>query len=160
MIKIIFKLNVPDWQQTLPDGTPALGKLHPITILLFTYQYFLNQSWYFSKSFQIQDVIQTGTFMSNSHWLCWVCFLCCQDFLEHTNKQTFTTLGFIIIQFLQNVSCQKPFWDKARLSSLVNKRFGTLSASEPTIHKRVITIAITLWQKRCPFIFTCARTAF
>ena len=31
--------------------------------------------------------------------------------------------GFINLQFLQELSRQKPFWDKARLSSLVNKRF-------------------------------------
>ena len=27
-------------------------------------------------------------------------------------------------QFLQKPSCQKPYWDQARLSSLVNKQVG------------------------------------
>ena len=34
-----------------------------------------------------------------------------------------TTKGFIILQFLQKLSSQKSFWDKARLSSLYNKWF-------------------------------------
>ena len=43
-----------------------------------------------------------------------------------TNKELehITTKGFINLKFLQMLSHQKPFWDKARLSSLVNKRFG------------------------------------
>ena len=52
----------------------------------------------------------------------WLYFL-----LEHkqTNKQFehITTKGFIILQFLQKLSSQIPFWDEARLSSLVNKRY-------------------------------------
>ena len=42
------------------------------------------------------------------------------------------------------MSCQNPFWDEARLSSLVNKRFGTAPATpdlvnieEDTIHSKV-----------------------
>ena len=37
--------------------------------------------------------------------------------------------SFINLQVLQKLNSQKPFWDKARLSSLVNKRFGLDSAS-------------------------------
>ena len=41
-----------------------------------------------------------------------------------TNKQSehITTKYFITLQFLQNLSRQKFFWDEARLSSLVKKR--------------------------------------
>ena len=35
-----------------------------------------------------------------------------------------STKGFINLQFLQKLSSQKPFWDEARLSSLVNKRLA------------------------------------
>ena len=35
--------------------------------------------------------------------------------LKHITKK-----GFINLQFLQNFNSQKPFWDEARLSSLVN----------------------------------------
>ena len=34
------------------------------------------------------------------------------------------TNGFINLQFLQKLGSQKPFWDEARLFSLVNKRFA------------------------------------
>ena len=53
----------------------------------------------------------------------WLYFL-----LEHNqiNKQSkhITTKVFIKLQFLQKLSSQKSFWDEARLSSLVNKRFA------------------------------------
>ena len=45
--------------------------------------------------------------------------------LENTNKETlrwYQKNGLINLQFLQELSRQKPFWDEARLSSLVNKR--------------------------------------
>ena len=44
---------------------------------------------------------------------------------QPTNKQSkhITATGFINLQLLQKLSSQKLFWDKARLSSLVNKRF-------------------------------------
>ena len=47
-------------------------------------------------------------------------------FLGRTNKQLehITTKYLITIQFLQNLSRQKLFWDEARLYSLVNKRFA------------------------------------
>ena len=43
-------------------------------------------------------------------------------FLHH-NK------GFINLQFMQNMSCQTPCWDQARLSSLVNKQVKLLLTS-------------------------------
>ena len=47
------------------------------SILLNTYSCKCEVSWNFTEK--------------NSNWLCWVSILCCQDFLEYTNKQTFTT---------------------------------------------------------------------
>ena len=55
--------------------------------------------------------------------------------LEDTNKQTvrhIKTNGFINLQFLQELSRQKPFWDEVTLSSLVKKRFVTATASADT----------------------------
>ena len=52
---------------------------------------------------------------------------------KRTNKQTehIRTKGFINLQFLQKLSSQKPFWDEARLYSLVNKKFArTLTCKE------------------------------
>ena len=40
----------------------------------------------------------------------------------------FHSKGFINLQFLQKVGCQKPCWDQARLSSLVNKQVANMSA--------------------------------
>ena len=45
--------------------------------------------------------------------------------VPHHNK------GFINLQFLQELSCQKPCWDQARLSSLVNKQGGCSLSSCP-----------------------------
>ena len=45
----------------------------------------------------------------------WLLFL--GGYKQNTSKQK----GFISLQFLQKLSHQKPFKDKARLSSLVNK---------------------------------------
>ena len=51
---------------------------------------------------------------------------------EHnqTRKQSkhITAKGFTNLQFLKKFSSQKPFWDDARLSSLVNKWFERYSA--------------------------------
>ena len=56
------------------------------------------------------------------------------SFLEDTKKnkkinktkkklEQSTTKGFINMQFLQKLSCQKPFWDEARPSSVINIKF-------------------------------------
>ena len=54
---------------------------------------------------------------------------------KQTNKQLkyIKIKGFINLQFLQKLNRQKPFRDKARLSSLVNKKFApppTLPSSQ------------------------------
>ena len=56
-----------------------------------------------------------------------------------TNKhlKLITTKGFIILQFLQRLSSQKPFWEEARLSSLVNKGFFPVSRQTSFIQQRV-----------------------
>ena len=54
-------------------------------------------------------------------------------FYENTTKQkTVTTKVVIKLQFLQKLSRQKPFWDKARFSSLLNKRFNAATAPYAT----------------------------
>ena len=47
-------------------------------------------------------------------------------YFSHQNK------GFINHSFLQKVSCQKPYWDQARLPSLVNKQVA-LVADPPDV---------------------------
>ena len=37
------------------------------------------------------------------------------------------------LQFLQNLSCQKPFWDQARLPSLVKKQVAVETAVEAAV---------------------------
>ena len=54
-----------------------------------------------------------------SHWLGWVCPICL--FSAINDKK-----GFINLHFLQDLSHQKPIWDKARRYSLQNKRYKTL----------------------------------
>ena len=61
--------------------------------------------------------------------------------------------GLYESQFLQKLSCQKPYWDQARLSSLVNKqvavieelRSGMIFLSKPTV---AVALKHTLRPKR------------
>ena len=42
---------------------------------------------------------------------------------QHT--QHITTMEFLNLQFPQNLNCQKPSWEEARFSFIVNKRFAS-----------------------------------
>ena len=44
------------------------------------------------------------------------------------NHRSFSSIKTKASQFLQKLSCQKPYWDQARLSSLVNKQVGRRGA--------------------------------
>ena len=49
-------------------------------------------------------------------------------------------------QFLQKLSCQKPYWDQARLSSLINKQVATIGVTADGVAKvGKVRSTIILW---------------
>ena len=61
------------------------------------------------------------------------------------------------LQFLKKLGCQKPYWDQARLSSLVNKPVVEIRSSclSPNLATQYITVPYSTWKavrvlSRCP----------
>ena len=62
-------------------------------------------------------------------------------------SQHITTKDFINQHFLQKLSCQKPLWDEARLSSLVNKWFAVMGDLKgvPAVHFNFPLLSFSLY---------------